>query len=143
MKFIRGKIGVPKWVLAILVLLAIPGVIFLCVAVNLSIFGIREPKQPYKATRIVLAETMKAIQFFYKDCKRLPTTMSELVATPPPAECKEVQSYLRRLPMDGWGNQVILTLHEKTVVLTSTGADGKEGGELANMDIEEKWTANE
>jgi hypothetical protein len=97
----------------------------------------REPKQPEKMTRIVLAETEKAVEMFYRDCKRVPVSLDELLK--PPSEC-EAQPYLKRLHSDGWGTPLTFEQRGHGVSIISLGADRKTGGEGSDADMVEHWT---
>lgn len=96
-----------------------------------------ESNQPEKMTRTLLAETEKAVEMFYHDCKRVPVSLDEVLN--PPSECK-AESYLKRWHGDGWGTPVRLEQKGLGVSIISLGADRKAGGEGSDADMIENWS---
>lgn len=46
--------------------------------------------------------------------------------------------YLEKMPMDPWGNQYIYVSDGQAFVIKSMGADGAEGGDAKNADIDSR-----
>lgn len=48
------------------------------------------------------------------------------------------EGYLDKMPMDPWGNQYIYVSDGQSFVIKSMGADGAEGGDQKNADIDSR-----
>lgn len=89
-----------------------------------------------------IAELRTALDRYYLDNGSYPTGdqgLQSLVAPPSsgkiPANYEE-GGYIQRLPQDPWGNQYVYQSDGNTFTLKSLGADGVEGGEGKNADID-------
>ena len=89
----------------------------------------RESQQARKQYTIAsLRGIGDALQLYHLDNRQFPSTEQGLKAL------VESES-LRENPLDGWDNEYVYVGSGRTYELRSLGADGKEGGEDANADI--------
>jgi general secretion pathway protein G len=87
-----------------------------------------------------------ALQMFKLDCGFYPSTgqgLEVLVAGAGGgggAACRKYNSegYLDRLPADPWGNRYAYFSDGQHIIIKSYGADGQEGGEGKNADIDSR-----
>ena len=83
----------------------------------------------------------EALHLFKLDNGFYPTTDQGLQAlVQPPANARNwsADGYLERVPVDPWGNQYIYFSDGQDFVVKSYGADGQEGGEGKNADIDSR-----
>lgn len=64
--------------------------------------------------------------------------LAALVQAPPRAKKFNPDGYLSKIPVDPWGNEYIYLSDGRNVVVMSLGADGVEGGEGYNADIDSR-----
>jgi general secretion pathway protein G len=64
--------------------------------------------------------------------------LAALVQAPPRAKKFNPDGYLSKIPVDPWGNEYIYLSDGRNVVVMSYGADGVEGGEGYNADIDSR-----
>ena len=64
--------------------------------------------------------------------------IAALVQAPPRARKFNPDGYLPNIPKDPWGNEYIYQSDGRAVVVMSLGADGVEGGEGYNADIDSR-----
>jgi general secretion pathway protein G len=89
-----------------------------------------------------IAELKTALDRYYLDNGYYPTTdqgLQALVAAPTTGKIPtnyETGGYIQRLPKDPWGNVYFYQSDGNSYVLKSFGADGVEGGEGKNADID-------
>jgi general secretion pathway protein G len=89
-----------------------------------------------------IAELKTALDRYYLDNGYYPTTdqgLQALVAAPTTGKIPtnyETGGYIQRLPKDPWGNAYFYQSDGNAYVLKSFGADGVEGGEGKNADID-------
>ena len=106
-----------------------------------SFFGrlvtIREPKSPVLFTQIILRENKEAIRIYFSHCNRFPVDLDELLAKEV-KDCKYHNGpYIKRLPIDGWGNNIIYVGSSERAELISFGEDGVLGGRGLKADLSE------
>jgi len=80
-----------------------------------------------------------ALHLFKLDNGFYPSTaqgLEALVAPPPGARNFDPDGYLSKVPVDPWGNQYAYFSDGRNIVIKSYGADGTEGGEGYNADID-------
>jgi len=89
-----------------------------------------------------IAEIKTGLDRYYLDSGSYPTTdqgLASLVAAPQggrvPANY-EAGGYIQSVPKDPWGNQYFYQSDGNAYVLKSFGADGAEGGDGKNADID-------
>jgi len=80
-----------------------------------------------------MKETMNAAQSFEYDCKRMPKSGEELLHPPP--ECKNEFPYIKELPKDAWGQELMFQSTEDSFSIISYGEDKKVGGVGRNADL--------
>ncbi|MEO8604822.1 MAG: type II secretion system major pseudopilin GspG [bacterium] len=61
-----------------------------------------------------------------------------LVQAPPRAKKFNPDGYLPKVPIDPWGNEYVYMSDGRQIVIASLGADGVEGGEGYNADIDSR-----
>jgi general secretion pathway protein G len=64
--------------------------------------------------------------------------LAALVQGTPRAKRFNPDGYLSKIPIDPWGNEYLYTSDGRDVVVISLGADGVEGGEGYNADIDSR-----
>jgi len=64
--------------------------------------------------------------------------IAALVQPPPRAKRFNPDGYLQKVPTDPWGNEYIYQSDGRDTVVFSLGADGVEGGEGYNADIDSR-----
>ena len=120
----------------ILVVLGIIGVITTLLLPNVLSSG---EKAKRKTTTIQLAKISNAINEFYSDCDQLPEDLDNLLDDPGPDICESwgPDSYVKEKElMDPWKGDIIFERTGSKFILKSLGADGVEGGEDFDEDIE-------
>src|ERR1035438_9777820 len=94
-----------------------------------------------KEAKIMINQIGNGLDAFYTDCGFYPTTDQGLqsLLTPPGGgrTCNNwgPEPYLKKMPKDPWGTDLVYTSDGVHYVLKSLGADRKEGGEGVNKDI--------
>ncbi len=81
----------------------------------------------------------EAMHLFKLDNGFYPSTaegIAALVTPPPRARNFNPDGYLGQIPRDPWGNDYLYFSDGRDVVIKSLGADGVEGGEGTNADID-------
>jgi general secretion pathway protein G len=61
-----------------------------------------------------------------------------LVQAPPRAKRFNPDGYLAKVPTDPWGNEYVYQSDGRNIVIVSMGADGVEGGDAYNADIDSR-----
>ncbi|MGH7788539.1 MAG: type II secretion system major pseudopilin GspG [Candidatus Binatia bacterium] len=64
--------------------------------------------------------------------------LAALVQAPPRAKRFNPEGYLPKVPQDPWGNDYLYHSDGRDVVVASLGADGVEGGEGYNADVDSR-----
>jgi len=83
----------------------------------------------------------EAANMFKLDNGFYPSTaegIQALVQAPPRARKFNPDGYLPNIPHDPWGNEYVYMSDGRSVVVMSLGADGVEGGEGYNADIDSR-----
>jgi len=89
-----------------------------------------------------ISEIKTGLDRYYLDAGSYPTTdqgLQSLVAAPSTGRISqnyEAGGYLQSIPKDPWGNAYFYQSDGNAYVLKSFGADGAEGGEGKNADID-------
>lgn len=101
----------------------------------------RCPPQRHIRTRAHLAAIKEALTLFRRACGRYPATevgLGALLATASDRPCNDfpAEGYLKRVPLDAWGQPYVYTSDGVRFSVTSYGADGEPGGEDLAADIE-------
>lgn len=85
----------------------------------------------------------EALHLFKLDNGFYPTTdqgLQSLVTRPSNARNYNPDGYLDKVPMDPWGNPYAYFCDGQSYLIKSYGADGQEGGEGKNADIDNRAT---
>lgn len=64
--------------------------------------------------------------------------IAALVQAPPRAKRFNPDGYLAKVPSDPWGNEYVYQSDGRNIVIVSLGADGVEGGDAYNADIDSR-----
>lgn len=64
--------------------------------------------------------------------------IAALVQPPPRAKRFNPDGYLSKVPVDPWGNEYVYGSDGRNLIIVSLGADGVEGGEGYNADIDSR-----
>ncbi|MFI5394509.1 MAG: type II secretion system major pseudopilin GspG [Candidatus Binatia bacterium] len=83
----------------------------------------------------------EALHLFKLDNGFYPTTdqgLQALVTRPSNARNYNADGYLDKLPVDPWGNPYVYFSDGQNFMIKSYGADGQEGGEGKNADIDSR-----
>jgi general secretion pathway protein G len=81
----------------------------------------------------------QALQLFKLDNGFYPSAaegLQALITAPPRAHNFNPDGYLEKVPIDPWGNEYVYNSNGRDVFIKSFGADGVEGGEGYNADID-------
>lgn len=98
----------------------------------------RLKKSQVNQAKIQIAEYSKALDLYYTDCNRYPTTeegLNSLMTAPSSCSNWGPEPYLKKLAKDPWNNEFKYESQGNGFVLTSYGSDGREGGEGYAKDI--------
>jgi general secretion pathway protein G len=92
-------------------------------------------------TLSALREVVSAVNRYKTERGAYPRTLLDLRTRPEVAgrEPWPEGGYLKRLPLDGWGREFVYRLpgtRGRAYDIVSYGADGKPGGEAADLDLE-------
>ena len=89
-------------------------------------------KAKVKTTRIQMREIMNGLELFKADQDRYPESLEELIE----ATEENPEGLMDAIPLDSWGNEFeYMSDTERGYDLISYGADGQEGGEGNDADI--------
>jgi general secretion pathway protein G len=86
----------------------------------------------------------EALQLYKLDSSRYPTTEQGLLALIEQPTTGQIprrwreDGYLERVPTDPWDNDFIYASDARTYIIRSLGADGSEGGEGVDADIDSR-----
>lgn len=107
----------------------------------MAILGTQVTKRFQKAkvdqAKIQIGEISKALDMYYTDCLRYPQSLDALIANES-GSCSNwgPTPYIKKNALkDPWGADFIYELQGSTYVLTSLGADQRDGGEGNDADI--------
>lgn len=84
----------------------------------------------------------EAVQLYTRDCGAVPTAEQGLAVLLPhdgqAAACSSYNAngYIDRLPIDPWGHPYLYVSDGKRFIIRTYGADGKDGGEGVDADID-------
>ena len=85
--------------------------------------------------RIQMGQISDSLQMYYNDCGKYPQSLDNLVTQDPACANWGPEPYLRKAPLDPWGNPFSYELNGTDFTLKSLGKDGREGGSGAAADI--------
>ena len=93
-----------------------------------------------KARQVAAKAEIKAIEealhLFKLDNGFYPQALDGLISPPPGARNFEPGGYLPKVPEDPWGNMYVYQTDGRNIYIKSMGADGVDGGEGYNSDID-------
>ncbi len=118
--------------LEIMIVLAILGTL---IAILASQVTKRLASAKVKEAGIQMAEIGKSLDMFYTDCGFYPESLNDLITQPGSCSNWGPEAYMRKLPKDPWGSEFGYTVDGGSYVLSSLGADRKEGGDGVNKDL--------
>jgi len=98
----------------------------------------RLKKANMSRAKIQISEYSKALDMYYADCSRYPSSeegMGALMQAPSSCSNWGPDPYLKKLEKDPWGNEFQYESPGNTFVLRSLGSDGREGGTGDAADI--------
>lgn len=98
----------------------------------------RLKKAKINQAKIQIAEYGKAIEMFYADCSKFPTSeegLGALMQAPPSCSNWGPDPYLKKLQKDPWNNEFQYESTGNAYVLRSLGSDNREGGTGDAADI--------
>jgi general secretion pathway protein G len=125
----------------ILVVVFIIGLLATIVSVN--VIGQTDNARITKA-KVDLKEIEQGLHLFKLDTGIYPTTgqgLAALVHKPsggPQLRKYNPEGYIQKIPEDPWGNPYVYLSDGQSFVLKCLGADGEQGGEGKNADIDSK-----
>ncbi len=132
----RGSLQAGFTLIEIMVVVFILGLLVTLVAPR--IIGRTDEARVTKA-RADIKAIEESLHLFKLDNGFYPSTAEGLQAliTPPPRARKfNPDGYLDKMPVDPWQNEYIYASNGRDIVIKSFGADGVEGGEAYNADID-------
>jgi general secretion pathway protein G len=98
----------------------------------------RLKKAKINQAKIQIAEYSKALDLYYTDCNRYPSSEEGLNALlQAPSSCSNwgPDPYLKKLMKDPWNGDFLYESQGNAFVLKSLGSDGREGGTGDQQDI--------
>lgn len=106
-----------------------------------QVFENRKKAQTAQA-RVQIGELVKAVEMFYTDCQRYPSSEEGLKAlTEAPTDCKNwgPNAYAKgNLLKDPWNQEMIYELAGSEFEIKTFGADKREGGKGVDQDVSSK-----
>lgn len=119
----------------ILIVLAIVGSLLAVIGGN--VMG-QFQKSKVKETGIKMSQISSALNMYYSDCGKMPTTLKGLIESPGDGECADwgPEPYLKKdLIQDAWKHDFLYEADGSNFTLKSLGKDGREGGSKYDKDI--------
>ena len=119
----------------ILIVLAIVG--SLMAVIGGSVFE-KFQKSKVKQTGIIMTQIANAINIYYSDCGKMPSSLENLLSSPGDGDCADwgPDPYLKKdLLKDAWKHDFIYESDGSNFSLKSLGKDGREGGTKLDKDI--------
>jgi general secretion pathway protein G len=137
-KSIRRRLEAGFTLIELMVVILIIGLLATIVVQNLR--GATDRAKRVKA-QADIAQLKSGLDRFYLDAGSYPTTdqgLQALVSQPTNGNVPHDWQgpYIEKIPPDPWGNQYFYQSDGNTYILKSFGADGVEGGEGRNADID-------
>jgi general secretion pathway protein G len=92
-------------------------------------------KSKFQETKVVIGQLRNALNLYYTDCMKYPTSLDGLIKTD--SECSNwgPEPYLKKLPKDGWKRDFQYSVNGNEYTIISLGSDGREGGDGLAKDI--------
>lgn len=95
-------------------------------------------KSKKKETKIILSQVAQALQMYYSDCGKMPSSLNNLMQNPGEGECADwgPEAYVKKdLLKDAWKHDLVYSAEGSNFSLKSLGKDGREGGTKYDKDI--------
>lgn len=92
-------------------------------------------KSKVQETKIMIGQVMNALNLYYTDCGKYPSSLSGLMQSDPDCPNWGPEPYLKKAPKDAWNREFQYSLDGNQPVVISLGADGREGGDGYAKDI--------
>ena len=92
-------------------------------------------KAKVQETKIQMGQVMNALNLYYTDCGKYPSSLEGLVKNDPDCPNWGPEPYLKKAPKDAWNRDFQYTLEGNQYTIISLGADGREGGDGYAKDI--------
>jgi len=123
--------------LEIMVVVVIMGII---AGVVMKMVTDRVTRANIMKAKVELASLRDAVNMFFVDHSFYPESLGDLVSQPADERIKDwpPNGYMPSIPLDPWGNEYIYVMPglSRPFEIICMGADGVEGGEGADADIE-------
>lgn len=97
--------------------------------------------QRVKAAKQNIMRLSNAVEMYYVEMGKYPQTLNDLTLKTDKSGIK----FIKKVPKDPWGNEFVYRvpgLHGEDFSISSLGADGQEGGDGRNADIN-SWDLEE
>lgn len=97
--------------------------------------------QRIKAAKQNIVRLSNAVEMYYVEMGKYPQTLNDLTMKTDKSGVK----FIKKVPKDPWGNEFVYRLpglHGEDFSISSLGADGQEGGDGRNADIN-SWDLDE
>lgn len=86
-------------------------------------------------SKIIMGQTINALNMYYTDCGKFPESLENLVTADAACSNWGPEAYLKKLPKDAWGTDLGYSVEGNNFHLKSLGADRREGGDGYAKDI--------
>lgn len=92
-------------------------------------------KSKVKETKIAMNQVINALNLYYTDCGKYPSSLEGLVKAD--ADCSNwgPEAYIKKAPKDSWGTDFAYEIEGNNFVIKSLGADRREGGDGYDKDL--------
>ena len=123
--------------LEIMVVVVIMGII---AGIVMKMVADRVTRANVMKAKVELASLRDSVNMFFVDHSFYPESLGDLVSQPADERIKDwpPNGYMPSIPLDPWGNEYIYVMPglSRSFEIICLGADGVEGGEGADADIE-------
>lgn len=94
-------------------------------------------KSKVRETKIAMGQVINALNMYYTDCGRFPTSLDSLIKAPAGDECTNwgPEAYLKKEAKDAWGTNLLYEISGNNFTIKSLGADRRDGGSGFDKDI--------
>jgi general secretion pathway protein G len=92
-------------------------------------------KSKVQETKILIGQIMNALNLYYTDCGKFPSSLESLVKADPECSNWGPEPYLKKAPKDAWNRDFTYSLDGNQYTIRSLGSDGREGGDGYAKDI--------
>lgn len=92
-------------------------------------------KSKVQETKIQIGQIMNALNLYYTDCGKFPSSLEGLIKADPECPNWGPEPYLKKAPKDAWNRDFVYSLEGNQYTIRSLGSDGREGGDGYAKDI--------